>query len=385
MIWLAIIVPIMTSLILLAWFPQKVVWWEFLILFAVTPLIIIACIASGESSMTTDKEYWGSYVIEARYYEDWNEKVSCRHPIYQDVASTDSKGNTTYTSVYVGDEHFYDVDYHDEYWRLYDNIGKSYSTSERKFIRLTKRWDNRTFQDLRRSYHTDDGDMYKTLFDKKDPNTETITTIHSYKNKVQASSSVFNFPEVKDATGLHQYPHTNNLYAPSIIGTVHDFKKANRILDIHNAKLGSSHQVRVWFLFFHNVDMSVALTQENYWKGGNKNEFVVCIGLDREQQVMWCKPFTWCEVDELAATVRNEVAGQEGKIDTVKLAEFTVNEVKNKWQRKEFKDFEYLKVNLPSWCYITVWVMTILVNIGIGVFVVKNDVDEDSRKKGRRR
>ena len=92
MIWLAIIVPIMTSLILLAWFPKKVVWWEFLILFAVTPLIIIACIASGEASMTTDKEYWGSYGTEARYYEDWKHLSRCwRMPSKESPAETRSR------------------------------------------------------------------------------------------------------------------------------------------------------------------------------------------------------------------------------------------------------------------------------------------------------
>jgi hypothetical protein len=131
--------------------------------------------------------------------------------------------------------------------------------------------------------------------------------------------------------------------------------------------------------------MSVALEQENYWKGGNKNEFVVCIGLDSQQNVTWCKPFTWCEVDELTALVRNEVAGHKGKIDTLKLAQFTVKEVKRKWKRKEFADFDYLNIDLPSWCYWAVWICTILANVGVGVFVVQNDVNEESEKRRKKR
>ena len=86
---------------------------------------------------------------------------------------------------------------HREYWQIHDNIGASYRISKNQFNILSNRWSNKTFKDLHRNYHSFDGDMYKTAFDKKDEHLETITTIHTYKNKVQASSSVFNFPEVK--------------------------------------------------------------------------------------------------------------------------------------------------------------------------------------------
>jgi hypothetical protein len=383
--WFALIIPTITAVILLNFFKSKVIWWEYVLLFAVAPIVILACKFSAEASMTTDKEYWGAYGTEARYYEAWDEEVSCRHPIYErQQTGTDSKGNPTYSDVYVGDEHLYDVDKHSAYWRLYDNIGRSHYISQGEYNNLKKRWSNQSFHDQHRDFHSYDGDMYKTKWDREDKHIETITTIHRYTNKVQASTSVFNFPEVKDPAGLYEYPSASGLYAPSILGNVWDKASANRILDIHNAKLGSSHQVRIWFLFFTG-DMSQALDQENYWKGGNKNEFIVCIGLDKEQNVTWCKPFTWCEVDELTAVVRNEIAGHKGKIDTKKLAEFTVVEVKKKWRRKEFADFNYLTVELPSWAHWMIWIITLLVNVGLAVYVVMNEFDEESESKRKKR
>ena len=383
--WLALIIPTITTVILLNFFKSKVVWWEYVIFFAVAPVIIIACKFGGEASVTTDTEYWGAYGTEARYYEKWDEEVSCRHPKYEtQQTGTDSKGNPTYTEVYVGDEHLYDVDTHPPRWKIYDNIGRSHYISQGEYNSLTKRWRNQSFHDQRRVYHSIDGDMYKTKWDKLDKSMETITTVHRYENRVQASTSVFNFPEVQDPSGLYDYPSASGLYAPSILGNVWDKASANRLLDIHNAKLGSSHQVRIWFLFFTG-DMSIALEQENYWKGGNKNEFVVCIGLDKEQNVTWCKPFTWCEVDVLTAVVRNEVAGHKGKIDTGKLVEFTVAEVKKNWERKEFADFSYLEVEIPAGAYWAIWIITILVNVGLAVYVVRNEVTEASEEKRKRR
>jgi len=386
--WLALIIPAIVSVILLQWFRSKVVWWEFVILFAITPIVILLCKFGAEASMTTDTEYWGAYAVDARYYEHWNEEVPCSHAVYRTEYYTDSKGNSHSREVFSHYEHLYDVDEHPEYWRMYDNVGSSHYITKTDYRTLKSRWNNEVFKDQHRDYHDNDGDMYKTTFDNKDKHLEAITTVHTYKNKVQASSSVFNFPEVKDpaSMGLYDYPKVSGSYAPAILGNVHDKVLADRYLEIQNAKLGSSHQVRIWFIFFTS-DMSLALEQENYWKGGNKNEFVVCVGLDKEQNVTWCKPFTWCEVDELTALVRNEFASHDGKIDTVKLAKYTVEQVKKKWERKQFAEFEYLTVVLPMSAYIIIWLITILVNVGIGVYVIKNDITEESetKRKWRRR
>lgn len=372
MAWLALLIPIITSVILLQFYREKVVWWEFVILFAISPLVILLCKFGAETSMTTDTEYWGSYATEVRYYEDWNETVSCIH------SNTDKDGNIT------GYDHAYDVDYHSEYWQLHDSLGEQYIISEGYYNNLRKRWNNQSFHDMRRDHHTNDGDMYKSKYDRNEKHMEPLSVAHRYTNKVQASTSVFNFPEVVDPSsyGLHNYP-SGDLYRPSILGNVHDKAVANRYLDIENAKMGSSHQVRVWFLFFKG-DMSVALEQENYWKGGNKNEFVVCIGIDKEQNVTWCKPFTWCEVDTISATVRNEIASHEGKIDTLKFAKFTVAQIKKHWVRKQFAEFNYLTVDLPVWAFYLIWIVTLLVNIGLGFFVVRNDVDEKTEARRRK-
>ena len=96
LIWFALIIPFITSIIIMQFWKDKAVWWEFIILFGVTPLAIFLCTLGAESSVTKDTEYWGSYAVDARYYEPWNERVSCSHAVYrtETYTYTDSKGRT---------------------------------------------------------------------------------------------------------------------------------------------------------------------------------------------------------------------------------------------------------------------------------------------------
>ena len=71
------------------------------------------------------------------------------------------------------------------------------------------------------------------------------------------------------------------------------------------------------------------------------------------------------------------------KIDGLKLSEYISLETKKHFRRKEFSDFDYLSVELPASSYWLIYIVTLLTNIGIGFFVVKNDIDEDHLRKRR--
>jgi hypothetical protein len=387
-IWLAMLIPIITSGILLMFYKDKCVWWEFLILFSVSPILIVLFSVGGEKSVTNDTEYWGSYVTEARYYEQWDEEVACQHPVYRTEYSTDSKGNTTSTQVYSHDEHFYDVDHHYERWVKYDSEGSSYSISSPEFEKYALKWKSRKFKDMHRDYHSIDGDSYVSKFDNKDENLYAIVKKHTYENRVQASSSVFNFPDVlaEDIAsyGIYEYPQ-GDMYIPSFVGyKIPNYDKGNRVVDIFNARYGGVRQVRLWFIIYKDKPMETAIMQENLWKGGNKNEFVVCFSVDSENKPQWSRSFTWCENDILKSKVDDFIMSQP-IIDGVKIADNITKDVKRHFVRKEFSDFSYLSVELPVACYWWTYMITLIVNIGLGIFIVKNDIDELSESRRRRR
>ena len=386
-LWFAMVIPVIVSLVLLIKFNKKVVWWEFLILFGVSPILILLFSMGAESSMTRDTEFWGSYITSAKYFEAWNERVSCRHPKYRTETYRGSDGKTKTRQVQDGYKHWYDVDEHSEKWVMYDSNNSSFRISSDKFEKFSRDWGNRRFKDMHRDYHTRDGDCYVTTFNGDDKKLEPVVQKKTYENRVQSSSSVFNFPELSDediaSYGLFKYP-TSSMYVPSYLGKeLPNHNAGNHILDVYNAKNGKRKQVRVWVVVFDNKSMESGVNQENLWKGGNKNEFVVCLSVDKDNRPQWCRSFTWSEVDALKINVNSFVMSME-KVDAVELSNYISSEVDKLFIRKEFADFEYIDVDLPASAYLITYLFTLIVNIGLAVFVVKNDIEEDKIKRRRK-
>lgn len=383
MIWFAMAVPIGTAVVLYFWFHHKTLWWEFLIPFGVSVLLITICKFSTDTLQTMDTEYWTGWMVKAEYVEDWNERVSCRHPEYE----TDKDGN----SHFVGYEHAYDVDYHPPYWEVHDSNGITIGVNSSTFERLCGHFGNRTFVELHRSYHTDDGDKYVTTWKGEEEKLVVVTTDHRYENRVQASQSLFNFQDVdpadKEAYNLFDYPDITGYSLPSILGNggaTH--AQAERILSLANARLGQRKQVRMWVLIFHNQPLQAGFLQQNLWKGGNKNEFVLTIGVDREGKVDWCHPFSWSEVEDLKVDARNAVLDQKGQpLDLARVVNWMIPEVDKRFIRKSFAEFSYITIDPPGWMIILTFLLTIAVNVGLSFYIVKNEYHEGQNESRSRR
>ena len=118
--------------------------------------------------------------------------------------------------------------------------------------------------------------------------------------------------------------------------------------------------------------MEVANKQRSYWEGGNKNEFIVCIGTDNSGNFEWVDAFSWMSKPALEAEVEDFIYDNED-MTLKKFAKWLPQQVSEHWQRRDFKDFEYLQIELTStqiW-----WVMIILTiyNIIMSLWVVNNE------------
>ncbi len=51
--------------------------------------------------------------------------------------------------------------------------------------------------------------------------------------------------------------------------------------------------------------------------------------------------------------------------------------IQEKWQRKHFRDFNYLTVDPPTWAVILVYLLTIAASGGLSVWVVMNDLNPE--------
>lgn len=341
---------------------------------AVGVLLIGAGKALGEVVQTTDTEYWGGWVTRATYYEPWDERVSCRHPRYRTEQRTrtvsDGKGGSrseSYTEqVQDGYEHLYDVDYHGPRWEAENSNDERLDLSRAQFEQLAGQWGNRTFRELQRPYHSVDGDAFDTTFPGDEAQLVPTKTTHSYENRVQASSSVFNYPEVSTADrkryGLFPYPAFEPLRGPAVLPSGVYAGEAN--LQRTNALLGASRQVCVWVLVFTGQPLEAGLKQEALWKRGNKNELVICVGLSPNQWIAWAHVFSWAKDEALKVEIRNQLLAQ-GKLDLAALNDWLRPELQRRWKRREFREFSYLSVEPPAWMVALTYVLVLAATGGL--------------------
>ena len=380
-IWLALLIPVITAFVLYRFFSHNTAWWEFAIPFAASLILILIMKFTTELAQTSDTEYWSATASHAIYSEPWDEEVPCRHS-YDCNCTTDKDGRKSCSTCY---EHSYDVDYHPAYWELVSSTGNSIYISEAKYNYFVNKWGNKKFVDQHRDYHSQDGDWYVTTFPGQDALIECMVETRSYENRVQASHSVFNYPEIdlkdKQFYELFDYPELTEGYKQkSILGYGDSTQKtAERKLEILNAKLGPKKQAKVFILLFRNKNEDVAFQQECYWKGGNKNEFIVCIGIDNANNVKWCRPFSFTEVQDTKIETRNFVQNMD-KLNLSSLSDFLYKEIDTKFQRKHFKDFSYLTVEPKSWQIILTFVLTVILNVGLSWWLIRNEFTEDSPK-----
>jgi hypothetical protein len=246
------------------------------------------------------------------------------------------------------------------------------------------------------------------------------------------SLDLYNYPEIE---GGGFFGIGNNMNYPTILGgkiskeTQENFRKLN-------AKFGPSNKLRLWILIFDNKPASIAAMQENYWVKGNKNELVICIGT-KGQEITWTHAFSWALSADLTAEVAQkalnlytlsvetktgqklpiaiplnskmkEVINQGTGIDTALLppvlplnlnkqditkvtksktpvlTEQTwkayydyLNANLNRFQKRSFDEFSYIKVEPKTWQIVMIYIIALIVSIGINFWVSNNEWNDN--------
>jgi len=377
-LYLAFAIPVLAALVLYTFFKHKTKIWEVAIPMLFTILLILGAKAICVSSLTGDTEYLGGMVYEVRYYEEWDEYIhqTCSREC---CCSKDSDGHESCSTEYYDCSY---VDNHPEYWEVVTTLG-SFNVSENYYRYLVKKFEVApTFKDMHRDYHSIDGDMYFAKWDNTDEKLEPVTITHSYENRPKVSSSIYRFEEV-DTFDIRQYkpynyPEVNGLKQRVILG--YDDPKAEHALQVLNSRLGKEKQVRVYFLIFKNQPLDAGSIQERYWEGGNKNELNVCIGIDDNNNVKWAYVFSWTEQSEVKVNIRTHIQ-ESKKLDLYEYVNYTKAEVLENWVRKQFKDFDYLTIEPTMKQIIWIYILTIIFNAGICVWIVNNEFDDEPRGK----
>lgn len=366
-IWIALLIPLLTAAVLAIFFHHRTKWWEFAIPFAVSVVLVGGFKLLAETLGTRDKEIWNGWVMESRYYEDWDEYI---HRTCSMCVAHDKNGACTSTMTYDCSY----VYYHPERWEIEDSNKSEHGVTKATYDYLVKLFGQRpVFVDLHRGYHSNDGDMYKVAWPKTDQTVEPVNVSYSYENRVQASRSVFNYQHISDKEaaklGLFTYPDVSLFNYPSVLGNCGpNTKQANERLRFHNSMMGKVLQLRMWVLCTPSTDSTFGQLQESYWVGGNKNEVVVILGQG------WSHVFSWTDNKAPLIQIRDFASAEW---DPVKVVDRMATELRAGFVRKNFADFSYLTIETPTWCIVTTFVVTLLANVGLSWFIVVNEWSEE--------
>lgn len=379
LIWGAMVIPLVVAIALLFFFHHRTKWWEFAVPFAVSILLIAGFKFGSEISQTKDVEYWGGWVTEARYYEDWNQYI------HRTCTRTVSCGkDCTTTQIYDCSY----VQYHPEYWHIKDSNGAGHNISQKSYNSFVQLFGMKpVFKDMRRGYHTNDGDMYHVDWPGSVETVEPVVTVHDYENRVQAAKTVFKFQDVGpfeiDTYNLFSYPEPTLLDYPAVLGDCGPTTKAgNERLRYHNAVLGRSKELRIWILCFQDNSYGAAHFQESFWDGGNKNEAVITIGLV-DDDVQWAYVFSWSESEMFKVEIRDHLMDRKN-LDLVQVADFAAQSLQTHFIRKPFSDFSYIKVEPPTWAVVTTFILTLLINLGLSYWLIHNEFHDLPQRRWRR-
>ncbi len=374
-IFFSILIPIITAFVLYLAFRHRTVWWELSIPLVASVLFVVIFKCIAISFITSDTEYLSDTIIEARYYEAWDEWIdeTCSRP-----CCCDSDGDNCSTE-------YYDCSYrryHSEYWELITSTGWSMEVSNSEYERLVNKFEEKPmFVDMERDYDLTDGDMYKVSWDGSDDKLECVVASQSYENRTQVSKGILKYPDVsKEEVAeykLYDYPEISRNYKQEHLLGSND-KQAKHNLDILNGRLGPKQELKAFVLIFdEGQTIDAGYKQKDYWGGGNKNEFIVCIGVNSKGKPTWCLPFTWSDVSRPEIEVINFVLKQK-KLDLALVTD-KMNKSLQTFKRKEFSDYDYIQVEPTTtqivWCFI----LTLLINIGLSLWIIKNEFNSDDR------
>jgi len=388
-IWLSLLIPIIACIFCSIKYKKEFVWWELLVPIAGCLLFTTIMKYSVETYQVSDTQYKNGVIVEARYYESWSTWVSkmCTER-YACGSHTEGSGKNART---VTDycTRYYDCSYcddHNPYWEVYDNLGHSWSISQEKYNSLMKQWGvTPQFVNLHRSidYHSSllgsdcgkDGNMYSIKWDGNRKTAETSVVEATYTNKIQASKSNFDLQSISEDQakkyGLYEYPKIYNSYRQKVVLGLDSCFNMNgkdtleQQMEYLNGFYGPKRKCKIFVCLFNNKDLSIALKQRSYWDGGNKNEIVICVDVDKNNgKLNWVYVFSWTANKRIAVDLREDIMNL-GYLDVNKFIGIVEKDTKE-FVYRDFREFNYLTTDPPTW---EVW-LVFLFTFGITIFTL---------------
>lgn len=391
MLWYSLLIPCVLSILAYWLWHSKFLWQELLVPLGVTTLFVVISYFTIKTINLKDVEYNGYTVTKASYHEYWETWVD-KTCSYTTCNGYDEHGNCTgYTT------HYYDCSYCDEnsaYWDVTDNGGHTISISQQKYLQLIKQWSaTPKFVELNRRIENHgscgkDGNMYYITWNGLIETSESSVFEKPFTNPLKQSHSAFQYPVIseKDAKklGLFNYPEFYDYYKQKAVLGMDSFPllslaptvkyATQKSFEYLNGNLGPKQKVKVFILLFKDKSIDIAFKQEAYWNGGNQNELIVCIGMNKDLELEWVKPFSWCDNKRIIVDCREDIMELK-KFNPTAMYVIINDNIKKYFRYKSFKDFSWLSFEPTMGQILFVYIGAFLISIGTIIWCVKNEIN----------
>ena len=372
-------------------FTKKVNWIEWacgsaaaFVLAAIFHLISI-------HGMTGDVETWSGEITSARQYSTWHEyyEYAVYRTEYYNTTETyytsDSKGRshshtrTVRKSRQVFDHWEPTTRWHNEYWECYSDLNTTYGIDKLKYNYFTQKYDmNRSIAGRRTTGEHNSrmigGDPNDYVADTTKTHwIEPITVKKSWENRVKAAPSVFSFIKVETNIPVFNWPENPNPFASErVLGSAHRYISTLE-WDKLNAYLGGRKKINLIIVGFDSSDSMLGQYQRAKWIGGKKNDLVITVGGNNLNKPDWCFVFGWTDSELVKQDISSYVM-QNGV--STNMFGYLTKEVIQNYKIKEWKQFDYLRVE-PAVSYYYWFIGFLLVTqVGLYIFFNYNDFDK---------
>ena len=366
------LIPVLIGAVI--WFTNhKIVWWEWLMGAGASMICASIMHFIVSRAMTTDYDTFSGHVETATYYPWWQSHHL--EAVYKTETYRDSDGNTQTRQVF---SHYRDVyTDHPERWEVSCYFGtylrsKDYDISKSKFEEIVSKWGSPVAQEVYKpDFHKGDRNIY--VVSQNGQYVFPVTTLVYFENKIKASKTLYDFPPVPEGVQVYDYPTHDLFQSNRLLGNAaQDF--SIREIDLLNSRLGPLKKVNLIIVGFGDSPEGIVLGHylQARWIGGKKNDLVVTYGGTDPLKPKWVYVFGWTDSEIVKSSITS-ILLTHGASDAV--LPLISQEILKNYEIKEWRDFQYIRLNPPTWSYFVFIIFMGVSQTGLYIWFHHNDID----------
>lgn len=126
------------------------------------------------------------------------------------------------------------------------------------------------------------------------------------------------------------------------------------------------------------VEPDFAFAVRRAWKGFEKNDAVVFLGVDSSNTLQWVNVLSWSKNEMFNVDLRERLLTGRGQpVDYLKVVDVLKEVGMTSYERRSMKEFEYLKdqVSTPWWVYAGALFLNLIFSISLGFVFERVDLE----------